>query len=112
MQLREIKSYLFDIKEAIDAVSVHINNCKKYEDFAKNRTIYRAVERELEIISEAITKIKKLDISFQIQNSEKIIGLRNRIAHAYDNINHEIIWGIVVNHLPKLKTEIEELLKK
>jgi uncharacterized protein with HEPN domain len=38
------------------------------------------------------------------------VDLRNRVIHAYDSINNEIIWGIVINHLPKLKSEIENLL--
>ena len=48
----------------------------------------------------------------EITNSKRIIATRNQVAHAYDAVNNAIIWGIVINHLPKLKSEIEQLLKQ
>jgi uncharacterized protein with HEPN domain len=48
----------------------------------------------------------------QISNSKAIIGLRNQVIHAYDNISDETIWSILTNHLPKLKAEVNELIKK
>jgi uncharacterized protein with HEPN domain len=74
----------------------------------------RAVERNLEIIGEAINRILKNDASFEqkITNAKAIIGLRNQVIHAYDNISDESIWAILTNHLPKLKTEIEDLINQ
>jgi len=59
-----------------------------------------------------MNRIKKCDKDFQIQNSEKIIGTRNRIIHGYDKVTDDLIWSIVVNHIPKLKVEIERLLEQ
>ncbi len=72
----------------------------------------RAVERDLEILGEAINRIIKRDASFEekITNARAIIGLRNQVIHAYDSISDEIIWSILINHLPKLKAEIESLI--
>ena len=67
----------------------------------------RGVERNLEIIGEATNRIRKLNVDFKIENSDRIIGLRNQIIHAYDNISDENIWSIVINNIPQLKTEIE-----
>ena len=72
----------------------------------------RAIERDLEIIGEAVNRILKVDKSIQISNVKKIVGLRNQIIHAYDNVVDEVLWGIVVNHIPLLKIEIEKLLTK
>lgn len=55
-------------------------------------------------------RIMKEDPQFQINNARKIVGLRNQIIHAYDSISDENIWGIVINHLPLLKQEVEELI--
>jgi uncharacterized protein with HEPN domain len=65
----------------------------------------RAVERNLEIIGEAVNRIISRDKSFieKISNSKAIIGLRNQVIHAYDNISDENIWSILINHLPILK---------
>jgi uncharacterized protein with HEPN domain len=43
---------------------------------------------------------------------EKIIGFRNKIAHGYDIVEDELVWGIIINHLPVLKKEVESLLNK
>lgn len=72
----------------------------------------RAVERDLEIIGEAVNRIIKRDDSFikKISNSKAIIGLRNQVIHAYDNISDENIWSILINHLPKLMLDIDKLI--
>jgi uncharacterized protein with HEPN domain len=79
--------------------------------YRENLMLKRAVERDLEIIGEAINRILKKDSSFEnkITNAKLIIGLRNQVIHAYDSISDENIWSILINHLPKLKDEIEIL---
>jgi len=59
-------------------------------------------------------RILKRDASFEnkISEAKSIIGLRNQIIHAYDNISNENIWSIIINHIPKLKEEVYELIKK
>jgi len=69
-----------------------------------------SVERELEIIGEATNRILKLQLDIEITSAVKIVDQRNLIIHAYDSIDDEMIWGIVVNHLPKLKKEVAGLL--
>ena len=70
----------------------------------------RAVERDLEIIGEAVNRIRNKDQNIKIENAEKIIGTRNRIIHGYDSVSDDMIWSIVINHLPKLKEEVTQLL--
>lgn len=72
----------------------------------------RAIEREFEIIGEAMCKIDKLDTSIPITSKGQVIGMRNRVIHSYDKIDDGIIWGTIVRHLPILKKEINELLTK
>ena len=71
----------------------------------------RAVEREIEIIGEAMSKILKLDPDCPIKNARKIVDTRNWVIHSYDNVDDIVIWNIISKHLPKLKIEIVELLK-
>lgn len=90
---------------------------KEEKDFFKYRNnvmLKRAVERNLEIIGEAINRIITRDGSYneKITNAKAIIGLRNHVIHAYDNISDENIWSILTNHLPKLKIEIENLIQE
>ncbi|WP_396158934.1 DUF86 domain-containing protein [Flavobacterium sp.] len=72
----------------------------------------KAVERNLEIIGEAVSRILKEDNNFQLKNAKNIIGTRNRIIHSYDNISDEVIWTIVCRELPDLKIQVEELLRE
>ena len=59
-----------------------------------------------------MNRILKRDNSFEnkIANSKSIISLRNQVIHAYDNISDENIWSILMIHLPKLKSEINNLI--
>lgn len=103
---------LFDIKLAIDEIDSYFENSEKdFFKYQENLMLKRAVERDLEIIGEAINRIINRDSTFEnkITNAKAIIGLRNQIIHAYDNISDENIWSILTKHLPKLKGEIELL---
>jgi len=71
----------------------------------------RAIERNLEIIGEAMNRILKEDPGFLIENSKRIISLRNQIIYGYDSVSEESIWGIINLHIPKSKTEIDSLIQ-
>jgi uncharacterized protein with HEPN domain len=107
----EVIKCINDIAKAIDAIDRFIGERKEFTNFKNNELVRRAVEREFEIIGEAINRIKKYDGSLQITNAKQIINLRNYIIHAYDTVDYEILWSIIVNHLPKLKIEVNETLK-
>ena len=57
-----------------------------------------------------MSRILKRDDTVELTNARKIIETRNRIIHGYDTVSDEIIWSIVINHLPLLKQEVEQLL--
>jgi uncharacterized protein with HEPN domain len=58
-----------------------------------------------------MNRIKRDAPELIIENQRAIISFRNRVIHAYDNVDKEVIWAIIINHLPKLKSEVETLLK-
>jgi uncharacterized protein with HEPN domain len=102
---------LYDIKLAIEDIDSYFETeTKSLDNYKNNSLLRRAIERNLEIIGEAINRILKEDPSFPIQNAKKIIGLRNQIIHGYDSVSDENIWSIVTVHLPKLKSEIDSLI--
>ena len=68
------------------------------------------MERNVEIIGEALSRILKQDETIVIANSRKIVDTRNRIIHGYDTVSDDIIWGIITKHLPVLQIDIEQLL--
>jgi uncharacterized protein with HEPN domain len=99
----------------IDEIESFFNEEEKdFFKYRNNLMLKRAVERNLEIIGEAINRIITRDNSFneKISNAKAIIGLRNQVIHAYDNVSDENIWSILINHLPKLKLEVDTLIKE
>lgn len=111
---QRILKWLYDIKLSIEEIeSFFENRDDNFFEYRKNIMLKRAVERNLEIIGEAVNRILKRDESFsdKISEAKSIIGLRNQVIHAYDNISDENIWSILINHLPKLKNEINVLIE-
>ncbi len=109
----EIKIWLFDINSAINEIDGFFEEGKKtFENYRKDIKTKRAVERNLEIIGEAVKRIFEKDKNIKLTNARKIIDTRNRIIHGYDTISDDVIWGIIINHLPDLKVEVEDLMRK
>jgi uncharacterized protein with HEPN domain len=104
--------YLDDIADAARSIKDHTRSINKYEDFISNRLVYRAVERELEIIAEALKRAQELKPDFELKHAAQIKGLRNRVVHDYANTNYDIIWGVVVKHIDELIIEVEDTIRK
>lgn len=108
----KILKWLFDIKAAIEEIesflAEHPNDFNAYK---KNIILKRAVERDLEIIGEAMNRILKSNEKFPIKNAKRIVGLRNQIIHSYDNISDENIWAVLLKHIPLLKSEVDNQIK-
>jgi uncharacterized protein with HEPN domain len=108
----EIKKHLFDIKESIDSIENYLGNKRDFKVYISNKMLRRAVEREFEIIGEAMNRIDKIDTELNIKSKKQIISMRNRVIHGYDKIDDEIIWGTIVRHLPILKKEVDILMQE
>ena len=93
----DIKTWLQDINRSI-------------EEFQKDLKTKKAVERNLEIIGEALNRVLKKDPNIPITDSRKIVDTRNRIIHSYDSVTEDVIWLISIKYLPILKKEVEALL--
>lgn len=109
----EIKTWLYDILQSIKEIDGYFENIPKtFEVYLTDTKTKRAIERNIEIIGEAVNRIIKKNNEFGLENARKIVGTRNRIIHGYDVISDELIWSIVINHLPKLKIEIITLFEE
>jgi len=106
-----IKTWLYDILSSINEIeSYFVDTPKLFEIYQNDLRTKRAVERNIEIIGEAMSRILKEDNHIQISNSRKIVDVRNRIIHGYDSVSDDVIWGIVIKNLPVLQKEVEVLL--
>ena len=108
---RDVKKCLFDIKISIDSINEYLGEERNFFHYQKDKLLRRGVERELEIIGEAVNRILKIDPDFKITNARQIVDTRNWVIHGYDKVDDVVVWGIISNHLPKLKQEIENYLR-
>lgn len=108
-----IKTWLYDILSSINEIeSYFIDRSKEFKVYENDIRTKRAVERNIEIIGEAMNRILKEDSEIIISNSRKIVDVRNRIIHGYDSVSDDVIWGIVILHLPILQKEVERMLRE
>ncbi len=113
MANEEILTYLQDVLDAInDMQSCFVGYPNRFDLFEKDIMRKCVVERKVEIMGEAINRIRKTDSSVVIPNARAIIDTRNRIIHAYDNVQPEFLWSLVIRHIPKLKLDIELIINE
>jgi uncharacterized protein with HEPN domain len=109
---RDRRAYLWDILDAANSL-VSLTADKTISDYLTERPLRSAVEREFEIIGEALNQLEKQlpDVRTKITDFAKIVGFRNRLIHGYFAIDHEIVWGAVELFLPTLVEEVKRLLE-
>ncbi len=107
----EILKNIIDIIHAAEEIQrfTHEMDFKAYQN---SPVTQRAVERDFEIIGEALNRIKKIDEEFieRISEHYRIVGFRNILIHGYDIVDEMIVWKAVKNHLPILIKEVHEIL--
>ena len=108
----EIAKLLHDMMSAAERIERFVKG-KGFEDYVSDELLRSGVERQFEIIGEAMTRLVKLDepVAKQISEYRKIAGFRNALVHGYDSIDDETSWGIIEQKLPLLRIELDALLK-
>ena len=108
----EEKKLLKDIEQAGLNIDIHLEGRRVWDEFATNITKRRAIERELEIIGEATNNLLKTTPGLNVSSARKIVNLRNRVIHAYDDVDETIIWKVVVKDIPLLLNEVQQLMSQ
>jgi len=99
-----IRKLILDITLSCEEISSFIQG-KDFENFKSNRLLQLALEREFEIIGEALARLERIDpenLTNKIPESRRIIGFRNIIAHGYDVIDDAALWDFANNRVPEL----------
>jgi len=109
----KVQVWLYDMLNAIVEIeSFFEEDSIQFEVYERDLKTKRAVERNIEIIGEAMNRILQIEPDISLSNTRQMVNTRNRIIHGYDTVSDEIIWSIVFQHLPRLKAEIEALLSE
>ncbi|MDD2764767.1 MAG: DUF86 domain-containing protein [Opitutaceae bacterium] len=102
---------LFDVLESGRSIR-QWRTGRTFADYEKDRQFRRAVEREFEVIGEALNRLSRTapEIADRIGELASIVSFRNRIIHGYDVIDDAMVWGVIESHLPRLLEEVEREL--
>jgi uncharacterized protein with HEPN domain len=107
----EAKKYLHDIQTAAGLIAEFTLGLS-FAGYRENAMVRAAVEREFEIIGEALAQLAKFDegVASQITDRRRIVALRNILIHGYSIVDDRLVWDVVESKLPKLRAEVEALL--
>jgi uncharacterized protein with HEPN domain len=107
----EARKYLFDMQQAAELIA-RFTAGRTFEDYAADPMLRSAVERQFEILGEALGKLKKMDLELagRISDHRRIIAFRNVLIHGYDVVLDEVVWGVVETQIPILRKTLAELL--
>ena len=111
MRLEALK-YLYDIQRAAGLLDEFVRG-KTFSDYQSDAMLRAAVEREFEIIGEAMTKLARVDetVVARISEYKRIIAFRNVLIHEYADLDDRLVWDVVETNLPTLVRETNDLLK-
>lgn len=106
----ETKKYLLDIQQAALLAAEFVAG-RTFADYQETAMLRAAVERQCEIIGEALAKLAKADetVAARISDYRRIIA-RNILIHGYTDVDHRLVWDVVTTKVPTLSAEVSELL--
>lgn len=111
MAERLIVKYLNDMLDSIMQIeSYFVVMPRRFDVYCNTPMMQRAIQMNISIIGEATNKLLKINPDIQITKARKIVDTRNYMIHGYDSVSHDMVWSIVINHLPLLKSEVLRIL--
>ncbi len=104
----DVAKRLMDAHGACSAIGRFLDG-KNLEEFAASELLRSAVERQFEIVGEALGRASAQDPALNdlIPEIPRIVGLRNRLIHGHDSVDDQLIWDIAQNKLPTLRRALE-----
>jgi len=109
---KDDRVYLHHIVDAIARIEKHLTGISQ-KMFTENDMVQDAVIRQLEIIGEASRNLsEEVKEKYPEIPWVEIVAMRNRIVHAYFDVNLEIAWGVSIRDLPALKQNVEKIIRE
>jgi len=114
----EIVDILDLLLESIILVRGRFSKIAESEDFVSTSdgvTFLDAISMRLQVIGESVKRIQKKDLSLLNRYTEiewdKIARFSDLVSHHYEDVDHEIVYDICQNHIPRLKNVIEKMIQ-
>jgi uncharacterized protein with HEPN domain len=111
--VRDPRALLWDARTSGNAIERFLSG-KDFDDFLADEMLRSAVERQFEILGEALAQLSKVDpqIAEQIPDARNAIGFRNVLIHGYAKVDSAIVWQAATQSLPNLLSAVDALLKE
>jgi uncharacterized protein with HEPN domain len=108
---RDPKSLLWDAREAADVIAA-VTAGKSFADFDRDIVLRSAVERQFEIVGEALAQLARIDAAMaqQVPDLRQIIGFRNVLIHGCATVDPARVWRVIADNLPPLRAALAALL--
>lgn len=106
------KKYWSDVLDAITEIESFTHDMTGLNSLVRDRRTKWAVERGLAIIGEAMNKLRQMEEPDLPSETDRIVAMRNRLIHSYDNVDDAVVWKVVRDHLPELKKAAQARLGK
>jgi uncharacterized protein with HEPN domain len=108
LQPRDVRVYLHDVVAAAEAIADFIDG-RSVGDYRSDLLLRSAVERQFEILGEALTRALRADLGLadRLPSARGAIDFRNLIAHEYDALSPDTVWDIARNELPDLARDVK-----
>ncbi len=108
----QILKSLNDILKSVENIELFCSSRpKEFKTLCEDICFRSTVQWEIAIIGEAMNRILKISPNIQITSARRIVNTRNYLIHGYDSLREDLIWAIVINHLPLLKSEVTKLIE-
>ena len=110
MRPPEVLAHLFDVERACDLLE-RFTSGRSFEEYVADDMLRSAVERQFEIVGEALRRALEADPSLSgvISDTGRIVAFRSRLIHGYATVSAEVVWGVLETHLPALHREVRAL---
>ena len=107
------EKYLYDILSSCEFL-LQFTAGQSEEKYAQDRAFRSAIERELQIIGEAVLQLERIapQVAAKISEHRNIIGFRHVLVHGYDSLRAETVWNVIEVKLPVLVDDVRKLLKE
>ncbi len=104
--------YWSDIVDAAEVIGSIVKDMTGLNDYVKERPSKWAVERDLAIVGEAVGHLRRIGVTDLPPDADRIVAMRNRLIHSYDNVDDRIVWRLVKQYLPDLLAVARTHLKR
>ena len=108
---RDVRAYLWDAQAAVDSIR-QFTRGRSVEEYRRDAMLRSAVERQFEILGEALNNLRRMapSVAGRIPELGEIVDFRNLLIHGYATVDHDTVWRTVENDLDRLYDQPVALL--